>query len=189
MFAGTSNSKATTSMDDQLQKIADENHSKTVCSSAYLEPEKKSGQHVTLVDSQRPLVSQGDIKIPYHDPLVAARIRYYPRLQRVMEYLEKHIGERVSLREVADVACMERTAFCRFFSHSVGMTLHQFVAQWRIALAVERMLVSEGTLTELAYDVGYSNMHSFERAFRKITAMTPSAYRNALLKDVGVKCE
>jgi AraC-like DNA-binding protein len=118
---------------------------------------------------------------PLDNPVIQRRISYYPRLQRVIRYLNEHLTETVRLKELASIAGMEKTAFSRFFRRTVGIASREFINQWRISLAIERMLVSEHTLTELAHDSGFSSIYSFERAVKKLTGVTPSAYRKSLL--------
>lgn len=118
---------------------------------------------------------------PLADPVIQRRISYYPRLQRVIGYLNEHLTETVRLKELASIAGMEKTAFSRFFRRTVGMASREFIEQWRISLAAERMLVSDHTLTELADDLGFASIYSFERAVKKLTGVTPSAYRRSLL--------
>ena len=120
---------------------------------------------------------------PLHDPLILKRLNYYSRLRRLVEHMKAHIDGPMDLTEAARVACMERTAFSRFFSKSVGMTYREFVQQWRIAIAVEQMLCSDCSLTDLAYAAGFPNMNTFDRTFKKITMLTPSEYRKRLLAD------
>lgn len=118
---------------------------------------------------------------PQHDPLIVMRLQYYARLRRLVSYIKDHISDPLDLEQAARIACMERTAFSRFFSKSVGITYHDFIQQWRISIAVDEMLRSDASITDLAFAVGFQSVNTFERAFKKITNLTPSEYKKQLL--------
>jgi AraC-like DNA-binding protein len=81
---------------------------------------------------------------------------------------------------------MEKTAFSRFFTRTVGITFHDFVQQWRVAVAVDRMMTTDNSLTEIAFATGFQSMITFERAFKKLTGMPPSEFRRDLLCREGI---
>lgn len=113
--------------------------------------------------------------------LILKKLNYYSRLKRVLAYLEDHATDPITLDQAARIACMERTSFSRFFSQAVGITFRHFLQQWRIELAVELMLKSDASLTEIAHAVGFDSMWAFEQTFKKITKLNPSSYRKHLL--------
>ena len=118
---------------------------------------------------------------PLDDPLIVQRLNYHLRLRRLVSYMREHPAEPLRLDEAAAIVCMERTAFCKFFRRTVGIKFHDFVQQWKVANAVEQMLLSDCTIAELAYALGFDNINTFGRAFKKVTSMTPSAYRRKML--------
>lgn len=126
------------------------------------------------------------IRAPLDDPAMIKKFNYYARLRKLSFYVNDKLSERLQLAEAARVACMEKTAFSRFFSRTVGMTFHDFVQQWRVAVAVDQMLATDNSLTEIAFATGFQSMITFERAFKKLTGMTPSEFRRDLLYRQGI---
>jgi transcriptional regulator GlxA family with amidase domain len=100
-----------------------------------------------------------------------------------------HLSEPISLYQAADVACMEKTAFCKFFSKAVGITFLEFVHRWRVAVAVEQMVKCDASLSDVASAAGFQNFNSFARAFKKFTKLTPSDYRKTLLIKEEIVCQ
>ncbi len=82
--------------------------------------------------------------------------------------------KQISLNVAATVACMEKTAFSKFFKRTVGITFREFVQQWRTGMAVQLMLESDRGLYDVACEVGFHNLAAFERTFKKVTSFTPS---------------
>lgn len=119
---------------------------------------------------------------PIDDPLIQKRINYYSRIKRVVLYMQNNSSEPIDLNKAASLACMERTAFSKFFSKAMGMTFQEFVQQWRVSEAAALMLTFDGSLSDLAFSVGFSTLASFERTFKKVTSSTPSHYRKRLLE-------
>ena len=113
--------------------------------------------------------------------LILKKLNYYSRLKRVLAHLGEHATEPMALDQAAKIACMERTSFSRLFSRVAGITFREFLQQWRIAIAVEYMVQSDVSLTEIAYLVGFESMSAFERTFKKVTTLNPSEYRKLLL--------
>lgn len=110
------------------------------------------------------------------------RAHYFSRTRKVTEYLEAHVGETTDLRTMACVACMERTAFSRAFRRMTGMSFREFAKAYRVSIAVTKMKSSDQSITELAFELGFGSVVTFERTFKKILGQTPSSYRAQLLQ-------
>jgi AraC-like DNA-binding protein len=136
--------------------------------------------------SQKQYSTEGKIIMtfgPLDNPVILQQLNYHLRLRKLVMYMREHATEPLRLDDAAAIVCMEKTAFCRFFKRTIGITFHEFVQQWKIANAVEQMMLSDCTIAELAYALGFDNINTFGRTFKKVTRMTPSAYRRKLLAD------
>jgi AraC family transcriptional regulator len=103
---------------------------------------------------------------------------YNKRINRVMDYIEKNLGEELTLDELADVSCFSRFHFNRIFSVLVGETLFKFIQRLRLEKAAT-LLCSEKTksLLEIALDCGYSNAASFSKSFKAYHGVSPSQWK------------
>lgn len=120
------------------------------------------------------------------DPKIWMRIHYFSRIRRVITYLEQNLDEQVQLCDLASVGCMSRTSFSKLFKAKVGITLRQFLSAYRISKAHEMMTRFDLSITEIAIGLGFANLSTFERTFRRVTGRTPSEYRAGLLEQSGV---
>lgn len=110
------------------------------------------------------------------------RATYSVRIRAIIEFLREHLDEPFVLRKMAQVACMEKTSLSRMFKRKTGVTLREFLHVYRISRAVELMQLSDSSVTQIAFEVGFNSVGTFERAFRKTLGVTPSAYRTEILR-------
>jgi AraC family transcriptional regulator len=102
------------------------------------------------------------------------------QLRRARDFIEDHLGEQVSLAELARLTSLSPTHFCRAFKRSVGLPPHQYQLLRRIERAKTLLADPDRSVTVIALECGFSLQGSFSTAFRKTTGITPSAFRRAL---------
>jgi AraC-like DNA-binding protein len=74
-------------------------------------------------------------------------------------------------------AAMSPYHFLRRFTELVGMTPHQFVLQTRLHRAAVRLRASDEAISAIAFDVGFSDLSTFNRRFRRLMGVSPGVYR------------
>lgn len=99
------------------------------------------------------------------------------RLARVLTYIDGHINESIPLAAAARVACMERTAFCKFFRRSTEIGYVTFLHLVRIERATRLLRFSALSVTDVATSVGYESLRVFQRRFRQYMGITAREYR------------
>lgn len=99
------------------------------------------------------------------------------QLRLLIDHINEHLGEPVTLRELADLAKISQSHLCQAFRQSTGSTPHQYHIARRIDRA--RLLLSETDLpiADIALIVGYGDQSQFGVAFRKSVGVSPLAYR------------
>jgi AraC family transcriptional regulator len=101
------------------------------------------------------------------------------KLRRVTEFIEENLDNDLSLAEIAQSADLSPYHFARSFKQTTGQTPIQFLMQRRIEYAKRLLIESELPIVEIGLSAGFKNQSHFTTIFRKLTAMTPKAYRNA----------
>jgi AraC family transcriptional regulator len=117
---------------------------------------------------------------PFCEPSSPPRGMGGERLRRVLDYVEAHLGEEMTLAELADVACFSTYYFSRCFKQAVGMGLHQYVARRRVERAKDLMRGTAHPLATIAHAVGFTDQSHFTSTFRRETGITPGKFRLAL---------
>ncbi|ANB03678.1 helix-turn-helix domain-containing protein [Ectothiorhodospira sp. BSL-9] len=99
---------------------------------------------------------------------------------RVIEYMQCHLDEHLTLQDLADVAGLSPWHFARAFRHSHGLPPHRYLTQLRIQHA--RTLLTDTSLpvTAVAAAAGYS-VAQLARHFRHVVGISPEAYRQHIL--------
>lgn len=101
------------------------------------------------------------------------------RLRRVLEYVEVHLTDDISVGELAKIACLSVFHFTRAFAASMGVPPHRYVSQRRLDYAKAMIVAGDEPLDRIALDARFGSQSSFTRAFRRATGMTPGQYRRA----------
>lgn len=104
--------------------------------------------------------------------------RLSPRqLRDVLTHLDAHLPARVDLATLAALADLSQSHFCRAFKASTGLAPYRWQLQARIERAKTLLLVSTGSLDDVAQATGFADAVHFGRTFRNFIGATPAAWR------------
>jgi AraC family transcriptional regulator len=104
---------------------------------------------------------------------------YTSRVNCVIDYIEENIGKDMSLKELAEVAHFSPFHFHRIFKAIVGETLNDFIQRIRVEKAAAKLVLNpRKSITEIAYECGFSGSSVFARAFRETFNMSASIWRS-----------
>lgn len=99
------------------------------------------------------------------------------RLKRVVDYIEVHLAEEITLDSLARKACLSPYHFSRLFRDATGDSPHRYVTGRRVEAARQRLAHGGYALVEIALDLGFGSQDNFTRVFRKVVGLTPGQYR------------
>jgi AraC-like DNA-binding protein len=99
------------------------------------------------------------------------------RLAEAISYLETNYTEPIDLDELARRAHMSGRAFIRAFRAAMGSPPIAYLIQLRINRAADMLRRSPQSITDIAFNVGFSDSNYFTRQFHKIVGVSPRAYR------------
>lgn len=106
------------------------------------------------------------------------------RMQRVCNYINKHLMGGIERARVAREAHLSEGAFSRFFKLRTGKTLPQFVNELRVGRACRLLVEDESKITDVALDCGFLNLTNFNRRFLEITGRSPGNYRRQFCQRI-----
>jgi AraC family transcriptional regulator len=101
------------------------------------------------------------------------------RLQRVRDYIEAHLDDRLTLADLAGVACLSPYHFSRSFKLALGINPQRYLIQRRLARAKTLMLRTDQSLAWVAQEAGFADQSHLTSIFRRETGMTPGQFRAA----------
>ncbi len=106
---------------------------------------------------------------------------YDPRLKRLHQYVEQSFSEHIPLEKAARIAALGKSYCSSYFRAKVGITFTDWLRQVRISKAVELMKTSDFSISEVAEAVGFKDLKTFERAFKRYALKTPREFKKSVL--------
>ncbi|MNC37907.1 HTH-type transcriptional activator Btr [compost metagenome] len=98
-------------------------------------------------------------------------------LQKGHEYMEIHYAEGITVERVAAYVGVDRTYFTKQFRKTYGITPIQFIQDLKMKEARRLLEQTSYTLSEIAQSVGYPDLFSFSKAFKKQLGAAPTRFR------------
>ncbi|MBZ9742217.1 MULTISPECIES: helix-turn-helix domain-containing protein [unclassified Mesorhizobium] len=99
------------------------------------------------------------------------------RLKRVTAYVDEHIGEAISLADLARAAGLSRMYFAAQFRIATSLRPHEYILRRRIERAKDMLIKTNDTLVEIAFDVGFQTQAHFTTVFKRFAGTTPGRWR------------
>lgn len=103
------------------------------------------------------------------------------RFNDVYQFLIYNFHRTISLEEIAAIANMSPTAFCRYFKNRTQKSLTRFITELRIEHACKLLQNNDYAVADVCYECGYNNLVHFNKSFKAITTCTPSEYKKKLV--------
>lgn len=105
--------------------------------------------------------------------------------QKIIDYLEAHYREEIVFEEMAKEIGISYSYMRKIVFETTGKSLIDYMNALRINEAKNMLLATEKTMTQISSEVGYANIQSFNRFFRKFEGMPPSSYKTAKAGETG----
>lgn len=139
------------------------------------------------ISSKTPLFSaEGEVigiaGAMYHIEQPEELMQHFKELLPVVNYIEQHFADNISMAEMAKMIGLSSTHFNRRFRELIRMTPMQYLRTVRIHAAQRMLVETSKTLVEIAVDVGYTDQSHLTKRFRAVTGMTPADYRKRFIK-------
>ena len=102
-----------------------------------------------------------------------------PQIGRALSAIHEDPSHEWTVRELADLARMSRSAFAARFTDVVGVTPLKYIAAWRLDLAADYLRAGDKATAQIAALVGYGSESALTRAFRAQFSTTPAVFRRS----------
>lgn len=130
---------------------------------------------LSLADDSRVLASTAFAKA---DGDVESR-----RIHKVKQHIHEHYSEEIRLEELASLAGMSTSAFCRFFKTHTGRTVMDYVIDIRLGNAARLLVDTTAPISEICWQCGFNNLSNFNRIFKAKRGYTPRDFRTLFKKN------
>ena len=106
-------------------------------------------------------------------------------IERALEYIKANLSEDLSLERVAATVSHNPIYFHGVFKRALGKTLREYIEEQRIKRSIHLLMTTEMTLTEIAYECGFSSQSYFSYAFKRRMGTTPRRYAGLISARYG----
>ena len=131
-----------------------------------------------LVDTLEQIANSEDLSFisspGYHKPKRAIDGQ---KINDVFDFMLANYSREIKLEEIAEIANMSSTAFCRYFKHHTRKTYSRFLNEIRVGQACKMLVEDKLSVSQICYNSGFNNISNFNRQFKKISDFTPSEYQ------------
>jgi AraC-like DNA-binding protein/ligand-binding sensor protein len=103
-----------------------------------------------------------------------------PAVTKARTFIAEHLGDEISLDQVARAANTSPFYFCKIFKAATGLTFTDYLSRARIERIKQLLLNPHTRISEAAYAAGFQSLSQFNRVFRRIVGEAPTTYREHL---------
>ena len=105
-------------------------------------------------------------------------LKQQDRMLLIYKHVEEYFKDKIDTNLIASKSNLSVPAFCRYFKKTTKLTYTDFVNQYRITYA-KKLLLQGLNVTEACFDSGFENLSYFNRAFKKVTGISPSSFKKS----------
>ena len=99
-------------------------------------------------------------------------------IKKAQDFIEINYQDKLTIDQLADMISVGRRSFERRFKKATHNTVTEYIQRVKMEAAKRSFEGSKKNITEVMYEVGYTDTKAFREVFRKITGLTPIEYRN-----------
>ncbi|GGC10738.1 AraC family transcriptional regulator [Dyadobacter sediminis] len=131
------------------------------------------------------LAKSGDYVLLDPDATIAQQHNSHKeRVNAALGYIVDNFRNDIVLNKVASLANMSPNAFCKYFKKMTNKTFVETVIDYRISFAVQQLIATDKTVSEIALESGFGDISHFYKLFKKRMNMSPLNYRNSFQKSL-----
>ena len=105
-------------------------------------------------------------------------------VKKAQEFIEKHFQEKIAVAQLSAMVAIGRRSFERRFKKVTSNTVIEYVQRVKIEAAKKSFETSRKNISEVMYEVGYSDTKAFRNIFKRTTGFSPNEYRNKYNKEM-----
>ena len=99
------------------------------------------------------------------------------QLRQTIDHVQAHLGQNLSLAEIAAAINISPTYFSRLFKRATGSSPHQYVIQQRVERAKLMLSKTDLAIADIALQLGFSSQSHLTQQFKRFTGITPKQVR------------
>lgn len=105
------------------------------------------------------------------------------RLSTIIEYIDAHYSERITLKKLADDLHMNYYYLSHFFKDTAGISFQDYLSNLRVGKSLALLSDHNNTITHVSYASGFPNVKAYSKAFKSKFSVLPSEYRKTVMSN------
>lgn len=102
-------------------------------------------------------------------------------VKKVIDYIERNLEKEINLDTISKNIGYSKFYLNRIFTVQTGITIYKYLKNRRLTVAAEKLVKTDKTIIQIAYEAGYDTQQSFSFAFKQVYLYPPKIYR-----DIGI---
>jgi AraC-like DNA-binding protein len=139
---------------------------------------------IHLLEILNMLANSSEYKLICETTMIGNNTIDVDRLGKVFAYILQNFQKEIRLEEVAQLAYMTRTSFCRYFQERTKRTFSSVLIDVRLNHASKLLLENNLRIIDVAYESGYNNLSNFNRQFKHKFSINPKEYQQVFLANL-----
>lgn len=149
-------------------------------------------EHIRILDARRPVSMELQIQIALleiwqqiFEHVDAQEANYTEngrdteRIRQIMEYIQNHYAEKITLEDLAAQIHLCKSESCRLFKRYMNESMFEYLLNYRVERSLELLKQSGLDVTQIAGQVGFVNPGYYSRIFKRKMGCTPLEYRKS----------
>ena len=109
---------------------------------------------------------------------------YYEAINRVIEYINSHLYDTLTIKNLAGIAHLSEYHFHRIFKSIIGEPVGAYIVRLRLEHIAQKLQLTSHSLTTIAEQTAYESKHALSKKFKKHFGINPSEFRSDNQKKV-----
>jgi two-component system response regulator YesN len=105
-------------------------------------------------------------------------------VQKVQRYVKENLQDEITRDELSAYVHLNPSYLSRLFRLKTGLSISEYILRERMTKAAELLVLTNGTISNIAKSLGYDNFSYFSKMFKKVHRITPQEYRKSHLSNV-----
>ncbi len=102
-------------------------------------------------------------------------------VKKVIDYIERNLEKEINLDTISKNIGYSKFYLNRIFTVQTGITIYKYLKNRRLTVAAEKLVKTDKTIIQIAYEAGYDTQQSFSFAFKQVYLYPPNIY-----SDIGI---
>jgi YesN/AraC family two-component response regulator len=111
---------------------------------------------------------------------IASQVKSNPHIAKGIDYIHENYHKSINLHMLSDYLNLNTCYFCVLFKNQTNLTFNQYLNKIRINESKKLLETTNDSIIDISLAVGFNNHNHFSATFKKLTGLTPTAYKNQL---------